>query len=222
MAGANIDFLFRGESLSPLRPPERLEWLKRFHRTGEGLWTKLVNAGNPYALTQLGIRDAVGKHIATPDKFDKSHFLSFTTDEATALRYALEPAPEGALEDIDKASYADEAWTHTRYAVFRLEVSSRKQVADGVYVLKYNSGANTAVLIRATEFLLSLPVSRRSEETFRVANDHATNDQEWLVLPADPLEDRTLSACLRKGSDLDVDHYVEPSFFTDRHGAFID
>jgi hypothetical protein len=212
--------LSRRVAIRERRDQDRLEWIKRFHRTGEGLWTKLVNAGNPYALARLGLVEAVGTHIGKPEKFAKTHFLSFTSDEATALRYAQDPAPEDA-DDIDKASYPDETWRHTRYAVFRFQVSQRKRLENGLYLLRYNSDMNAAILVHAAEYLSALPASLRNSDAFRDATNYATLDSEWLVLPADPLQDGTLTACLKKGSDLVADHYVTSDFFIDRQGGFL-
>jgi len=221
MPSAVIETLFRGESLSPQRPDqERVQWVKRFHLAGQGLWTKLAHAGNPYALAQLGLVEAVGKHIAAPHTFEKTHFLSFTSDEAVALRYARDPAPEDP-DDIDKASRSDEPWSYTKYAVFSLRISAREPIAAGLYLHRYNSGANVAVLVKGDEYLQALPTSLRKTEAFRLATAYSTDDNEWLVLPADPLNDGTLSACLRKGSDLEVDHYVESAFFIDGESAFL-
>jgi hypothetical protein len=211
--------LFRGESLSPLRG-ERISWLKRFHRAGEGLWTQLANSGNPYAVTQLGLLEAVRLHIGLPDLFAKTHFLSFTANEATALRYAQSPAPQDP-DDIDKAGRWDETWNYTRYCVFRLQVQAREQIGPGIFQLRYNSGANLAVLIKATEYLAALPSGLREGPRFADAVAFATADSEWLVLPADLVDKDTLSACLHKGSDLDVDHYVESAFHIDGGSGFI-
>jgi hypothetical protein len=216
--GASV--LFRGESLSPLRNNERLSWITRFHRPGEGLWTKLVNSGDPYALTRLGLIDAVRTHVALPERFEKTHFLSFTSDESVALRYAREPAPEDP-EEIDKSGRPDEGWAYTRYAVFRLRIDARAPFAAGLYRLNYSAGANLAVLINASEYLAALPAGQRKGEAFAKTMSFAKGDNEWLVLPADPLGDGTLSALLRKSTELDVDHYVEPGFFLDGDSAFL-
>jgi len=213
--------LYRGESLSARRLESvegrtRVDEVRKFHLTGQGLWTRLANGGNPYAIQQFGLAEGVGRHIARPETFSKTHFLSFTSQESVALRFACSPPVEDP-DDVAKAIGSDEEWQFTKYAVFKLRASERERLSEGIYRLRYNTGANTAILIDAVEYLVGLPRSVTDDDKFRQALALARNDAEWLVLPADVIPDGTLSAFLRKGSDLEVDHYVESAFFIDRH-----
>jgi hypothetical protein len=219
-APVGVQILFRGESLSPLRyDQERVNRIKEFHRTGNGLWTKLGNRGDPYALARMGLVEAVRTHVCIPERFEKTHFLSFTSDETVALRYATSPAVEDP-DDVSPAHRPDEGWTYTRYAVFELRIEAREHVGAGIYRLRYN-GAHLAVLIDASGYLAALPSASRTGALFEEAKSMATADSEWLVLPADPVGDGTLSALLRKGSDFDVQHYVESAFFIDGGSSFL-
>jgi hypothetical protein len=214
--GDHVPSLFRGESLSHDRSDkERVATIKQFHLTGQGLWTKLVNHGNPYELIQLGLLEGLKRHIADATSFATTHFLSFTSHEAAALFYARTP-PVTNEEDIGQAPYPDEGWRYTKYVVFKLKVAEPQPISEGVYCLRYNSGANAAILINALEYLSALPGDAKTSPLFTKAFNFANDDKEWLVLPADPIKDGTLSACLCKGSDFEVSHYVESAFFTDR------
>jgi hypothetical protein len=200
------------------RPRERVAWIKRFHETGQGLWSQLANCGNPYAVAQFGLLDAVTRHVGAPASFLRTHFLSFTSDEAVALRYARNPPPDEP--DIDKASYPDDSWEHTHYVVFRLNISQRQLVEPGVYRLAYNQGAHQALLIDVPDYLTAMAPQSADAAPLQEARKNAARDREWLVLPAELIPDGTLSALLHKGSDLEAEHYVSSSFFTDRGSAF--
>jgi hypothetical protein len=107
--------IYRGESVSDGRPNRaRVEVIRRFHKTGQGLWTEMANNGDPYRVVSLGLLEATRKHVAFDARLGKTHFLSFSADESRALFYA--GAHEHDQDDVVAADRSeDDVWPHTHY-----------------------------------------------------------------------------------------------------------
>jgi len=208
-------WLFRGEGAGQARidraPPEkvhivrqRLQFLRQFHITGGGLWTMMANGGDPYELARLGITEAVSRHIA----FGKSsiNFLSFSAFEERARVYAGMPEDRSTLRLWE--GDPTESWDHTECLIFRLRIDDRRPTGTtGVYRLEYAPGFN-AFLVDGREYLLGMPLHTQDARYWDALN-RANADSEWLVAPADRIENgQTLSALLRKCENLVAHHYV--------------
>lgn len=208
--------VYRGESVSDTRPNQaRVEVIRRFHKTGQGLWTEMANNGDPYKVVSLGLLEATRKHVAFDLRLGKTHFLSFSADQSRALFYAgAHDHDENEVVSADRAE--DDVWPYTRYAVFQFDISRRMAVngLPGVSTVRYG-GTHTAFAIDVVAFLQSQSKTG-SEVNHQVALQNASTDSEWLILPADPLTDGTLSALLHKSDELTAKHFVDEGYFIDR------
>jgi hypothetical protein len=173
-----------------------------------GLYTKLINNGNPAYIKEVGLFEAIRIHIAgkrsDEELKSKSHFLSFTSSRERALFYA---AANGLGELIPCLPY-----TESRY-LFALHISTcmPKDEKQGIYTLDYESKPDaiepdsmlpddvriaegfkarlsnegprkhTLWLINAVTFLRANPHHGTSSQ----ALTSALKDREWLVLPMD-------------------------------------
>ncbi len=77
------------------------------------------------------------------------------------------------------------------------------------------SGTHTAYAIDVVAFL-RFQSNLGSEANHKAALENASTDSEWLILPADPLTDGTLSALLHKSDELTVKHFVDGDYFIHR------
>src|SRR4051812_3168526 len=72
-------FLFRGDS-----DPQNVRQLKLTFNSGL-LLTNLINGGNGREILRHSMGELANKHITT--KWEKTHFLSFSSNEQTAFYY---------------------------------------------------------------------------------------------------------------------------------------
>lgn len=208
--------IYRGESVSDARANRaRVEVIRGFHKTGQGLWTEMANSGDPYKVVSLGLLEAARKHVAFDLGLGKTHFLSFSADESRALFYSgAHDYDEDEVVLADRAE--DDVWPHTRYAIFQFDISRRTAVGGlpGVSTVQYG-GTHTGFAIDVVAFLRSQS-NVGSEANHQVALQNASTDSEWLILPSDPIPDGTLSALLHKSDELTAKHFVGEGYFIHR------
>ncbi len=150
------------------------------------LKTGLSDGGNGREIFLNPLQSLVHRHVAPG--WDKTHFLSFTTDKGKALVYG---GGEGEHYPIS----SDDKWD---FVLFTLDTGkfipdSIKQLETGVYQVEYYPHSREflptyrILLIDVVTFLHKVKLSGSddySESIFK-----AERDKEWLVYPATPMRD---------------------------------
>lgn len=171
-------FLYRGDA-----DPENKRKLKETYKSGL-LFTNLCNSGNGREIFGNTLENLINKHIAVG--WDKTHFLSFSTNEQTAFLY-------GGNGREHSEVYDDlEPWDFTvlTFDTSLLIPDSIKQIADGIYKAEFFPShkeflpSYKLVLIDTLSHLIS--ISNRRSLDFSIAIKKARIDNEWLILPASP------------------------------------
>lgn len=175
-----LDTLYRGDRRGNVTKPE---WHRR-----EGLFTKLINGGNPAYITEAGLFETIRIHIApqTPQESaiqSTSSFLSFSSSRERASYFASYGNPNGLIPCAEDSA--------TRY-LFTLNISSsRPGNESGVYVLSYvgcefqtGGREHKLLLLDAVTFLRGHLQKAKSKN----ALENAQRDLEWLVMPIDYME----------------------------------
>ncbi|MCB9061369.1 MAG: hypothetical protein H6622_07610 [Halobacteriovoraceae bacterium] len=175
----------------------------------EGLFTNLINSGNPLALGQQPFINSLQQHITT--SWGQTHFLSFSSDINVAEMFAKGPQnrtlSSGSftnfntiIAEIDtnqfnminnfnngiiRYQYSLETDTSRIYPPQGL---IQKIALDHVYQPRLNKQVNTVEdiiiidVVAHLNFLISQGVQVNS-----TALQYAMNDKEFLVLPITPL-----------------------------------
>lgn len=216
--------LYRGDRRGNVTKPE-------MHRTA-GLWTKLINGGNPAYITEAGLFEAIRIHIApqTPQERaiqSTSRFLSFSSSRERALYFASCGNPDDLIPCRE--------YSERRYLFTVNMSSSREEKESGVYVLGYECNYNLVqpngltiqdtmasnfvrcefcqagrqehnlLLLDAVTFLKARPRTAKSEN----ALENAHRDSEWLVMPIDYMEKlKGYSARIPRSSIWTGEHFL--------------
>lgn len=171
-------FLYRGDS-----DPNSKRQLKSTFNSGL-LLTNLISGGNGTEIFNSSIVQLVNRHIATG--WDKTHFLSFTTNENVAFHYG----------NNDKTF--DEVYDETPnwdFVVFTFDTTnllqdSIKEISTGIFaaqflpICKEFLPSYKMILIDTLTHLKS--IANKSAIDLTTAVEKAERDSEWLVLPASP------------------------------------
>lgn len=166
-------YLFRGDS-----DKENKRRLRSTIKSGL-LLTNLCGGGNGQEIFKKTLEQLVIRHVSVG--WEKTHFLSFTTEERTAIYYA---SGERDSYPVD----IDEQWD---FAIFKLDTSlfipdSVSQLEIGVYQAEYNPVCKEfcpkykIILIDVLSCLKNVCVSNMNSD----AITNADRDKEWLILPA--------------------------------------
>ena len=218
------DTLYRGDRRGNVTKPE-------LYRT-EGLWTKLINGGNPAYITEVGLLEAIRIHISpqTPQERaiqSTSSFLSFSSSRERALFFAS----DGNSDDLAPCG----EYSERRY-LFTMDISRGQPTNQaGVYVLSYNCNydlvqPNTLAIHDITashfvrcEFCKTGPQKHHllvlDVVTFLNAYPHmaksknalesAQSDSEWLAMPIDFIDKlRSDSSRIPRSSSWTAEHLL--------------
>jgi|GEM_PF-5487061 len=174
----------------------------------QGLFTNLICSGNPLAVSRAGISSTTIQHI---NGWSLSHYLSFSTDIRVAEIFAA-----GLTSKTLSPTY-NSTWDAV---IFSFETSQMQwQLKSvGVYIgtqqfnsIPYFGGVTTVALIDCVTLLKSLVTSGQNQ--FATELTLAQNDNEWLVIPLDPVPPGTnshigfsaqLQSCLISGDHFDL------------------
>jgi hypothetical protein len=146
--------------------------------------TNLISGGIGREIFSNTIGQLLNRHIATG--WDKTHFLSFSTDEQRAFYYGSDGKP------FDDVYYETENWD---FAVLTFDTTlliqdSIKEVDAGIYSAKFIPTCKEflptfkVILIDAVSHLKS--IASKSNIDMKTAIANADNDKEWLILPVSP------------------------------------
>ncbi len=148
------------------------------------LLTNLISGGNGTEILNSSIIHLINRHISTG--WDKTHFLSFTTNKNIALHYG---SSNRAFDEVyDETLYWD-------FAVFTFDTTnliqdSIKEISSGIYSAQFLPNCREflpsykLILIDALTHLKS--ITDKSVINLITAIEKAKQDSEWLVLPASP------------------------------------
>lgn len=191
------------------------------HFEGNGLFSNLINGGNPAYIDQKDIHEAGRVHVFQKDELEsgeykKSHFLSFTSDIDVAYKY---------LSGRNKKPIYKAKKTGATHYIFELDISNMDDtVISGIYELDYqclhvkgkkgwmlcekcanDRKGHKLQIINVVELLKS----ERGFKRFHKALDNALRDSEWLVRSLDPMPHpgKGYSARIRESDILNVRYY---------------
>jgi hypothetical protein len=146
--------------------------------------TNLISGGNGREIFSNTIGQLLNRHIATG--WDKTHFLSFTTDKQRALYYGSDGKPfEDVFDESKNWDFAVLTFDTTLLIQDRI-----KEVEAGIYSAQFIPSCNEflptykVILIDAVSHLKS--IASKSNIDLKTAIANADNDKEWLILPASP------------------------------------
>lgn len=149
-----------------------------------GLHTNLMCGGNPLEVSRDGIAPTVTKHI---NGWDKSHYLSFSEDQATAEAFA------GGMTRRQLVHPQGASW---EAAIFSFDVSQMTwtRMIDHVYFGEkfvptapqyFPGGITRLALIDCVSLLRTQIQIGKSNAMHELSLAH--HDKEWLIIPLDPL-----------------------------------
>lgn len=173
-------YLYRGDA-DPLKKRK----LKETFKSGL-LLTNLCNGGNGREIFSNTLENLINKHIAVG--WDKTHFLSFSTNEQTALTYGGNNREHFEVYD----DYESWDFIILTFDTSLLIPDSIQQITDGIYKAEFFPTCKEflprfkVVLIDTLSHLIS--ISGKSNVDFSSAIEKAKADSEWLILPASPFE----------------------------------
>ncbi len=170
--------LYRGDA-----DPQNKRKLKETFNSGL-LLTNLCNGGNGREIFSNSLENLINKHIAIG--WDKTHFLSFSTNEQTAFLYGGNGSDHFEVyDDLEQWDFAV-----LTFDTSRLIPDSINQIAEGIYKAEFFPTCKEflpsykVILIDTLSHLISL--SNKSSLDFSAAIKNAKTDSEWLILPASP------------------------------------
>lgn len=170
------DFLYRGDSdhsgIREIRETINFSVLK----------TNLVSAGIGKEIFQHPLDILVKNHIKSC--WNKTHFLSFTTDKLTAIKYGK----NGNNNEVYEYYGSTEEWDFLLLKITKDRFAKITEIGNGVFecyykpILKEFSDFYRILLINSFQFLIDNGNKNESEYSEALAN--AKRDCEWLLLPA--------------------------------------
>jgi hypothetical protein len=176
-------YLFRGDN--DIKGTRNLKASIHFGQ----LQTTLLNGGQGHIIFKTPLCELISKHVCSG--WTTSHFLSFSEEERTAFRFALDCNEENLDELINnsKEYYDNEKdWDFTIIKL-NLGLVKWKQVSNGIYEGNYPtqlinfkkySDNYRVILIDVAEAISKL----ENPAAYKVILDNACRDKEWLLLPA--------------------------------------
>lgn len=171
-------YLYRGDSDS--------ENKRKLRETisNELLLTNLCSGGNGRDIFSNPLSQLINNHISVG--WDKTHFLSFSTNKQIAFYYGSNDKPSDEVYEFT------ERWDFALFSfnTSKLYSDSIKEISAGIYSAQYFPSCKEflpsfkVILIDAYSHLKSM--ATRFSSDFRTAITKAEQDSEWLILPASP------------------------------------
>jgi hypothetical protein len=171
-------YLYRGDS-----DPHGQRMLRATFKSGL-LMTNLCNGGSGREIfgNKLGV--LINRHIGIG--WNKTHFLSFSTEEQIALNYG------SSNKEYCEVYEPDANWN---FAVFTFDTtklmrSTIKEIETGIYSAQFTPNCREflptfkVILIDASAHLSS--ISNENDIYLKKSIANAERDKEWLILPVSP------------------------------------
>ena len=153
------------------------------------LQTNLLNGGQGHMIFDTPIIDLIAKHV--DPGWIKTHFLSFSEDKKTALRFGMHceyNVVENDLENFIEYHEDDQDWT---FAIIAIDTTiiSWKAMGIGIYEGCYKSGLNKFKFFPGNSKMILINVAEAINvypklSNYSIVHENAKRDQEWLLLPA--------------------------------------
>lgn len=223
--------LYRGEAIRHGHP-ERVGTLRSTIR--DGFATEFIQGGNPYLLAKLGLFDAAIHHVANnfniQGKRHLKHFISFSEDRETAIKYAHGiSAPPEYIEEVSIAGYYrditseltaggydfENDWPDIEHLIVSIDDDGAVPIQAGFsygLIKTYNCGNSKILLLNSANYfdLQVTRMGRHVTDDVKQAAENATRDKEWLVLVLDLIPDQphappSASGIVRHGDPLTIE-----------------
>lgn len=195
-------FLYRGDTGGNKTLPERFYF--------DGLFSKLLQSGNPAHISKYGIYNSIKAHIAPNKKsefdfYKKTHFLSFTECKDTALFYSsnMEPSKLISTPKYKERRYLftfnlfshDTTITNISTGIYKFEYKCNRQLIEpnsldtpelfslqkeNCWICQNNTSHNLIILD-----IVSILGNNSKYQLNSLAFENAKRDKEWLILPFD-------------------------------------
>jgi hypothetical protein len=191
------EYLYRGDS-DPLNRRLLRATINHYQ-----VQTNLINGGVGRVISETPLLDLINQHVNY--KWEKTHFLSFSSNEQIAFKYGLnkESTEFTNLDDYCSEHYSEEDdWN---FAIVTLSTSKMnpKRLGKGVFECFY-----TPSLVKFQNADCKLILIDVLEALFDTASsiENAKRDSEWLVLPANIFYDK---GQVEYSAILDIGHIGE-------------
>jgi hypothetical protein len=153
------------------------------------LQTNLLKAGTGHEIFTTPIVDLVARHV--DPGWAKSHFLSFSEDKVTALRFGLDCTNEEVNKELENFTEYYQQGADWSFALITIDTSfiNWKKIGAGIYHGTYEpSLLKFANYPGVAKVILINVVKAIKENNQHLGHPHvlsnAVRDKEWLVLPA--------------------------------------
>lgn len=156
-----------------------------------GLYTKLLQSGDPAYITKKGIYQSVKNHVSPTNEeelkfYNTSHFLSFSECKNKAKWYASDKDED---PDCEGKEYPERRYIFT-LDLSRVQIKSFHKYIFDIFYSCYNGNCETCQGRKNSHQILILDVvsilkENPSYQTDKQALASAEQDKEWLVLPFD-------------------------------------
>lgn len=179
-------YLYRGDS------DKKNERDLRFTLNGSVIKTNLCNGGNGREIFNDALFSIVNKHIHIG--WDKTHFLSFSTDEQIAFQYANKEKRE-----YEEVFDSQKKWDFAVLTINTTVLNFEKEIATGIYCTYFVPCSKEfqpfyrLILIDTYTYLKS---NINGSVDLNHAITKAEESKEWLILPAMPFGEGEFSAKL--------------------------
>ena len=171
-------FLFRGD-----RDEKKSRRLKETINSGI-LLTNLCNGGNGKEIFTNTLVELINRHINIG--WDKTHFLSFSTDEQVAFSYASHGEQYEELFDYQE----DWLFAVLTFDTTLITPDSLQEISTGIYSAYFTPicyeflPKYKIILIDVISHLQN--ISNNKNDDLSTTIKKAERDKEWLILPANP------------------------------------
>ena len=175
-------YLYRGDKEGNVTMPEKHE---------HGLYTKLLQRGDPAYITRNGIYQSVKNHVSPTSEeelkfYNSSHFLSFSKSDKIAKWYASDKDND---PDCEAKEYPEKRYIFT-FDFSRVKIKPFRKNIYNISYSCYNGNCDICQDRKDSHHLLILDVVSLLKEnptyqTNEQALASAEHDEEWLVLPYD-------------------------------------
>lgn len=155
------------------------------------LQTNLLSGGNGHEIFTTPVVDLIAQHV--DPGWASTHFLSFSEDRITAMRFGLGCKYEDvdqSLENYESDYELKNDWT---FALITIQTNniSWQQCGEGIYHGHYEPGLIKFAFSpgRAYVFLIDVKNAIKAfpqHPNYSTVLANATRDKEWLLLPASP------------------------------------
>lgn len=152
------------------------------------LQTNLINGGEGRVIMEKPLQELINKHVGTG--WDKTHFLSFSSDKLTALGYAAGIVGGNNLyNELEYAGYYEKNSEYD-FVLFTLHTDrvAWNEIENGVFEGLYEPGllkfSRSSQPYRVILINVEQVLRESGNNSYHNSLANAIRDKEWLLLPA--------------------------------------